>query len=385
LEANADVRRSASLRAAAAPEPMKQGTSLYLDLVRFFAALAVFLEHIREHTLPNFGRFWQEHPFWNSHLGSYSQVAVIVFFVLSGYVIAHVLATRESTPLEYTASRVARLYSVVLPALFLVTVCNYLVAFASLGAIRIGLHYLGTALFMGHFWLWPDLEPPAADPMWSLSFEAVYYVAIALLVFASGSWRIVSLVLLSLLAGPTAVLLAPTWLLGYWVYHVQQGRQLPAGAARLLWLGCTFLLALCPLVRENIRYPLPFLRMPDKHLGELLAAYLAAGCFAASLLAFDALSDKAQPFLQPLTRVIRWLGSMTFALYLFHQPLLTLFSVYRVVRPSVAPVLWVVWVVGGTLLTVATVGRLCERSKGAYKRLFLSVRIARNRGAVGRK
>ena len=96
MGANADAHRPASLRAAAA-EPTKQGTSLDLDVVRFRAALAVFLEHVREHTLPNFVSFWQEHPFWNSHLGSYSQVAVIVFFVLSGYVIAHVLATREST------------------------------------------------------------------------------------------------------------------------------------------------------------------------------------------------------------------------------------------------------------------------------------------------
>jgi len=148
-----------------------------------------------------------------------------------------------------------------------------------------------------------------------------------------------------------------------------------AGFATMLWLGFTILLLLCPLVRENIRYPLPFLRMPDKHLGELLASYAAAIFFAASLLAFDALSDSAELHLRPFTAVIRWLGSMTFALYLFHQPLLTFLSVYRIVKPSVAPALWVIWVVGGTFLIVITLGRLCERSKGAYKRLFLSMSL----------
>jgi hypothetical protein len=29
---------------------MKSATSLYLDLVRFAAALTVFIEHLREHT-----------------------------------------------------------------------------------------------------------------------------------------------------------------------------------------------------------------------------------------------------------------------------------------------------------------------------------------------
>ena len=97
---------------------MKNGTSLYLDCVRFFVALTVFLEHTREHTR-NFRGFWMSHLFWDRHLGSHSQIAVIVLFVLSGYVIAHVLATRERTLSEYVSSRLGRLYSVVLPALLL--------------------------------------------------------------------------------------------------------------------------------------------------------------------------------------------------------------------------------------------------------------------------
>src|SRR4051812_27780039 len=111
-----------------AAETMKKGTSLYLDLVRFSAAMMVFLEHYREHTRGSLRSFWNAHPFWYSHSGPYSQTAVIVFFVLSGYVIAHVLATREKTALEYAASRFGRLYSVVLPALLLTAVCNHLMA-----------------------------------------------------------------------------------------------------------------------------------------------------------------------------------------------------------------------------------------------------------------
>jgi peptidoglycan/LPS O-acetylase OafA/YrhL len=361
---------------------MRRATSLYLDLVRFAAAMTVFLEHFREHTLHNFAPYWVALPFWDRHLGSYSQIAVIVFFVLSGYVIAHVMATRERTVLEYAASRFGRLYSVVLPALILAASSSYFIKlkywdayleFDLLDNTSVALHYLGTALFMGHFWLWPDLEPPDLDPMWSLSFECSYYVAIALIVFASRRTRLLGILLLSMLAGPTVVLMAPTWMVGYAAYHVRHHRQLHPGSAIVIWMVFIFLLLLCPLLRERIRIPLEFLRMPDKHLGELLASYAAAICFATSLLAFDAFSEKAEPIILPFTGLVRWLGSMTFALYLFHQPLLSFLTVYRIVLPSTAPVFALIWMFGGTFLIAATLGRFCEQSKGAYKRCFVSI------------
>ena len=330
---------------------MKHGTSLYLDLVRFCAALVVFLEHLRIHTTGGFGAFW------NYHLHYYGQTAVAVFFALSGYVIAHVLATRERTLLQYSASRFGRLYSVVLPALILIAVCNYLVEikypnlfepFDSLGGTGAALRYLGTALFMNRFWLWSSLEPPSAVAFWSLSFEVSYYVAIALFVFARGRFRFLGLVLLSALAGPAIVLLAPTWFLGYGAYHVSQRRQLPPTLAIVLWVGFNFLLLLCPLIEERVQ-PLYSLR-----IGGLLAFYAASICFSLSLLAFNAISDRAEPLFLPFVRLIRWLGSMTFALYLFHFPLLSVFTVYAIGEPSSA--LSMIWKVGGTFLIVTTLG-----------------------------
>src|ERR1043166_4982450 len=178
---------------------MTKGTSLYLDLVRFSAALLVFFEHFREHTRNGFRAFWQSHPFLYSLLNPLSQTAVTVFFLLSGYVIAHVLAGRERTPLEFAASRFGRLYSVALPALILTAATNYLEtlrypgAFNSFGGpFEVLLSYAGTALFVSHFWPWSDLDPPNA-PFWSLSFEVAYYIAIAFFVFARGRTRLISL------------------------------------------------------------------------------------------------------------------------------------------------------------------------------------------------
>jgi peptidoglycan/LPS O-acetylase OafA/YrhL len=368
---------------------MKPGTSLYLDIVRFAAALTVFIEHFREHTKIGFAAFWGNHPFWYSHWYPFSQSAVTVFFVLSGYVIAHVLATRERTPIDYAASRLARLYSVVLPALLLTAVCNYLIelryptafqAFQSGGTTGVTLSYLGTAVFVNRFWLWPDLDPPNT-PFWTLSFEAFYYLSIAILVFARGRGRILSILVLILVAGPTMVVLAPTWLLGYLAYQVARRWQARARLVIPLWLVSLALLPLCSFIEFHLRDHLTFLRTPDTAIGALVAAYAAAACFAVNVLAFNAFSDCTEPLLRPIAAVIRWVGSLTFALYLFHQPLLSLFTVYHL--PDRSSGAQLALLVGGTFLVVATLGRFCENTKGAYKRCLVAAwRLIASRAAA---
>jgi peptidoglycan/LPS O-acetylase OafA/YrhL len=354
---------------------MKRGVSLYLDLVRFSAAMIVFVEHFRERTRHAFSEFWMSHPFLYAHLNPFSQTAVIVFFVLSGFVIAHVLATRERTPLEYAASRFGRLYSVVVPTLLLVITTSYLEAlryphaFDAYGdGTTIFFDYLRTWLFVSNFWLWREVEVASA-PFWSLSLEVAYYVGIALIVFTKGRIRILGLVLLCLAAGPTMILLAPTWLAGYGVYHLTRRRRLPAPAAAIGWLASVGLLLLCPLIEIHMRQPLPFLRMPDKHVGELLASYAAAACFALNILTFNDFSDWAERLLRRFTGLIRWLGSITFALYMFHMSILSFFVVYPI--GQIGSHTQLAAMIGGTFLIVATVGHLCEQSKGAYKKGFL--------------
>jgi hypothetical protein len=80
------------------PDPgMHPGLSFYLDLIRFISALEVFLYHI------GLARFGHE--------------AVIVFFVLSGYVISYTAKNNDRTIGRYAISRFTRVYSVALPAL----------------------------------------------------------------------------------------------------------------------------------------------------------------------------------------------------------------------------------------------------------------------------
>ena len=94
---------------------MRRETSIYLNAVRFFAALVVFLGHTS-------GRRFTDGFLWA--FGEYMDVAVIIFFVLSGYVIAYVTDNRERTLDDYAINRVARILSVAIPALILTFVLD---------------------------------------------------------------------------------------------------------------------------------------------------------------------------------------------------------------------------------------------------------------------
>src|SRR5690349_12335860 len=92
---------------AAAPRSISQRESIYLDLVRALAAFFVVLDHAP--TL--FDLPWI--PRWGHQ-------AVIVFFVLSGYVISNVADTRETDARRFLIARLARLWSVLVPAAILI-------------------------------------------------------------------------------------------------------------------------------------------------------------------------------------------------------------------------------------------------------------------------
>jgi peptidoglycan/LPS O-acetylase OafA/YrhL len=81
---------------------MTKALSLYLDGLRFVAAFTVFLAHYSIQRISG-GFFWPSF--------AYGHTAVLVFFVLSGFVIAWVTETREHGLEDYVLSRAARLAS----------------------------------------------------------------------------------------------------------------------------------------------------------------------------------------------------------------------------------------------------------------------------------
>jgi peptidoglycan/LPS O-acetylase OafA/YrhL len=341
--------------------PMQRGLSLYLDLLRFVLALTVMIGHASDPSYVGASSVL-------AHFPQYGLTSVIGFFVLSGFVIAHVTQGSERDPRRYFAARASRMYSVVLPALLLTAVlgiCGALIdptTYAQ-GPIPIGSHqplrYFLTALFIQNFWIWPkEMTPGVNHPFWSLSYEVTYYVIFGLmltrrpLAIAAGS------VVLLILAGPTIGALFPIWLLGVAAYHALRRFTLPLPVAVLLLTGSIAGLYISGAHRG--------LEDPVNRFG---FDYVEGLLFAVNIFAAGCMAPLLNQWLGWCPRFVRWLGMLTFALYVCHRPLLYFFSALRVAKPTSS--LQLAWLFGMTLLVVIGMAHLGEWLRGLMRaRLF---------------
>jgi peptidoglycan/LPS O-acetylase OafA/YrhL len=155
---------------------MNKQTSVYLDLIRFTAAVVVMLCHLGARSWTN-GLGWQFVPFGGP--------AVDVFFVLSGYVIAHTFAEKERDIASYSVRRAARIYSVALPAL-VITAMLGVVGGVLRPAFNWGdrsfISYVISLSFTNQIWF-ASIEPGNNGPFWSIGYEVWYYIIFGCAVF----------------------------------------------------------------------------------------------------------------------------------------------------------------------------------------------------------
>ena len=101
---------------------------------------------------------------------------MIVFFVLSGYVIAYVTATKERDWVSYSASRLSRVYSVAVPAIVLTLLLDalgrqlYPEAYAY-PFDRFALRIIGSLLMANETWF-VSIISFSNVPYWSICYAA---------------------------------------------------------------------------------------------------------------------------------------------------------------------------------------------------------------------
>ncbi len=361
-------------------EALAPAASLYLDLVRFAAAAAVFLDHISSYP---FSTNTDGHRHGLKVIGSYGASAVVVFFVLSGFVIAYVTDTRERTANAYAASRISRLYSVVLPALLLTF------AFDTAGQwLRPEFYeiqkvlwrppslvsYAASAALVDEYQVFRfgGIVPGSNSPYWSLSFEATYYLAAGLLLFAPRRLSIPLTLILLALAGRTITAMAPIWALGFWLYRAR-GRLVPRlPAAPYVWGASALALAVLPFLIvpahwTNFGVMFPWGRGPFNR--NLLADYATAAAFAVNLVAAQRMLAGGGPILERFAGPVRWLGGLTFPLYAIHYPLICFFAAISPWdRASGVSLLFV----AASVLTIVVIATpLCDGLKLMMRRALL--------------
>jgi peptidoglycan/LPS O-acetylase OafA/YrhL len=335
---------------------MTAGLSLYLDLVRFAAALMVFLVHLGYGPLVGgaFGNFNQ-----------FGTPAVLVFFVLSGFVISHVRASREQTLVAYTVARISRLYSVALPALVLTAVFDSIGRLARPDLYPIGLSamaFLRCLTFTNA--LWGGGYPFGSTvTYWSLGFEVPYYMLFATVAFARGWTRLMLFALVAGVAGPEIMAMFPAWLLGCGCHALCRREwrmgalawplfMLPAaGFAVLVWHGAL----------QPIALGFGFTARP------LLLAYAVALLFAAHLIGARCVSDWLGRALSPLAGPIRWVANTTFTLYLLHLPLA--FLLRSLLPEGARPWQAAAVLLPGVLAATFLVAEFTEKRKSAWRKV----------------
>jgi len=320
---------------------MKKEVSVYLDLIRVVAAIAVFLSH--------FG-IWARVP---RLIGTYAHPAVIAFFVISGYVIAYVSTERETDLTSYTISRTTRIYSVAIPALIITAAVDI---FLQNKGLVIGRPYQLSKpwkyvpLFLAFGTDWWILKEDAFSnvPYWSLCYEVWYYVLFASYRYFTGHKRLLLCGAILLLVGPRLWLLLPIWLSGVWLYDAHAHATWRRGAARAVWgitlVGLALLLfgGLYGAINDSLSLIIgDDIHQNMRYSGFFMGDYVFTSFIILNIYAIS--SCDCAFYLNYFNKPIRYMATLTFSLYLFHYPLLELFSQWLTPLPLAIAVLVAVW------------------------------------------
>ena len=344
------------------PRIISGGASILLDSMRLGASLTVVFGHALYMWYPNLMPTRYDS-------GNAPHAAVVVFFALSGYVIAHTTTSNNRGPRHYAQARLSRLYSILLPALAFTALAEFvLLRLAPELAVEFTRgtswpRYFITGGFLNELWF-QSAAPPINGPLWSLSFEFWYYIIFGLWFYRrSGRAGLLLPIGACLIAGPKIILMLPIWLAGVVAYRLPRP-QLRASQAWLL--AVAGLLGAAIAVEYLPPFPFGIGDAPLFYAGQFLTDWVV-GLFVAGALWI--LPTPAVPTVS--TRLVNWirlLADLTFPIYVLHQPALILWRAIFGQRLNDPAQLLVA--LTSVLAVVVVLSLLLERQRPAWTRFF---------------
>jgi peptidoglycan/LPS O-acetylase OafA/YrhL len=284
----------------------------------------------------------------------------------------------------YAVARAARIYSVVLPCLAIGWLLDAAGPHLGPEIYAATPHFDGPAgpaellsslLFLDHLWF-RAAQPGSNLPFWSLCFEAWYYLAFGLLVFAPRPWNWFGAAAAMVLAGPKIALLFPLWLLGAACQRLCAAGGVSRATGWILLLApCAVLAVWDPRIRGC--YPYDPLDRDMACLLDLHADYIVGVLVAAQLLGVHAIAPLLWRWLRPLAAPVAWLAGASFTLYLLHYPLihfLAAASPWPVDHWATRLMVFIL-----TPLLVLLVAQASERRRHAWRRATIALLGLRSR------
>jgi peptidoglycan/LPS O-acetylase OafA/YrhL len=347
------------------PSSLSPAFSAYLDLLRGGSALAVAVSHLELFGIVFDGTV----PF----LPHNAHDAVVVFFVLSGLLVAFACVSKPQQTLKgYALDRASRILSVAVPILLLSFCAAYFGLIAPQPAYQLAKPYFYLPLFLGFLnqsWVFKEV-PLNLYPWWSLPFEVFYYAVFGCALYVRGAWRWLIAGGLFIIMGPRLWLLFPVWLCGAGLMVVLHRRP----SRQLAWsLAILPVLIFCALQFFNIEKAIHYWTLiPWGYHGNARpfgnASYFLADYITGPLVAMHlyGMAHVLQTFPMHFEKPIRAFAGVSFTLYLAH-PL-----IYRVLTDSVSlkneSALLAGLILGATLLICFVLAPFTEYQRKNWRR-----------------
>lgn len=302
---------------------MSKLTSIYLDILRILAAVGVVFVHANL-------SWFSESKFLNEE---YGHKLVMVFFVLSGFLVAYSTDQKKKNLTTYFIDRSSRLYSVVIPALLF----TYLLD--GYGTYLNPNFYIAHIAPTGQWWRallnitflqqnWQLCTKPSGNgTFWSIAYEFWYYMLFGVYVYVPSvakKWLII--LLICLFIGIKIILLLPVWAMGAFTYSLSRKLVLSHSQAVLYFIVSLFVAISFTLY--HISAPLEnyfiFGQPPLFFSSRFIMDYAYGAIIAVNILFLTSIkleNDKLQENLS-IIKLFKICSSTTFTMYLFHLPLL---------------------------------------------------------------
>lgn len=301
------------------------GFSSLLDAMRWIAALCVVTTHASWRILLPLHEVQDSSLFTTLFyvLSSFGHQAVIIFFVLSGYLVGGkgvvAVARTQFDARNYLSARTARLYAVLLPALILTAISDWLSIRISGGT---GFHSLAgynnldswTAL-KNVLMLQPFYGPALGSnaPLWSLSFEFWFYMMFAVSAQAAikhgtARWCYAALaILLAILLGTSFIHYSLLWLIGLLAAVMPRHHtgKISTAAATIIFIAA----------------------LPSSHFTDQVVSRFGSDLLqsiAAGVLLWTVKTSALVPMIK-FKSLNTFLADFSYSLYAVHYPLLLLF------------------------------------------------------------
>lgn len=293
----------------------------FLNLVRWIAALVVVIGHADMY-LGLFGG--GDAAEWSAfgYFGVHAHAAVIVFFVLSGYVVAYATDTKCSQGnygfRDYFLDRWSRIYSVLIAAVGFTLALDYVggmlgPAYGNPAFIpQDGFVFRLIANLLSIQGIWGYRIQLGSNPaLWSVGYEFIYYLLFGVLYFRARlfcrSWVgvLIVVVVLGLIGWKMAAYFG-VWLTGVAAYHASHSRKKTSRPISAWVVIAALFAANHLLVYSNILGATEMLR--DFAFAVVIAVLLSQEV------------KQVPPFFQGGRQVNTYMADFSYSIYAFHTP-----------------------------------------------------------------